>query len=196
MTTSLYEGMFLFDSNLASKDWAGLEKHVQDILTKHGAEILYTEKWPDRRLAYDVKGCKKGTYYLTYFNAVGTAIDGMRRDIQLSERILRHLFVQEEGLEEEMEGRRKKEIEIPPAELSFGRDRGGFESSGRFRRDRDRGGRDGGGRDSGSASKESRGAQERKPAAGGSTETKDSKPSGDEGSTRKAESAGEPASTE
>ncbi len=134
MTKTLYEGMFLLDPNLAQKDWPGLEKHILDLLNRHGAETLYTEKWPERRLAYDVKGCKKGTYYLTYFNAPRDAIVELRRDIQLSERILRVLFVQEEGLAEEMEGRKSHEIEIPPADLSFARDRG-FDSGGRSRRD-------------------------------------------------------------
>jgi ribosomal protein S6 len=114
--------MFLLDSGLASKDWVGLEKHILEILTKYGAETVYSEKWPDRRLAYEVRGCKKGTYYLTYFNAPRGSITEIRRDVQLSERILRALFIQEEGIEDEMVGRRNKEIEIPPAELSFGRD--------------------------------------------------------------------------
>jgi small subunit ribosomal protein S6 len=64
-TLRLYEGMFLIDSNLAAKDWTELETHIQEILKRNRAELLYSERWPDRRLAYDIKGCKKGTYYLT-----------------------------------------------------------------------------------------------------------------------------------
>lgn len=131
----LYEGMFLLDSNLASKDWTGLEKHIQDILQRHQAEVLYSEKWPDRRLAYDVAGCKKGTYYLTYFKAPSASIQEIRRDVNLSERILRHLIVQEAGLEQEMERRKNREIEIPPADLSFDDDRFSFSPRGRFRRE-------------------------------------------------------------
>ena len=83
MSTQLYEGMFLLDSKLVSKDWASLEKHILDLLKRHGAETLYSERWPERRLAYEVKGCKKGTYFLTYFNATGTAIPELHRDIEL-----------------------------------------------------------------------------------------------------------------
>ena len=129
----LYEGLFLMDSNLAAKDWPGLEGHVHEILKKHGAELLHTEKWPDRRLAYEIKGCKKGTYYLTYFNAPSTSIDGMRSDIALSERIIRVMFVSERGLEEEMERRKNKEIGAPPAD--FFDDRGGYTLRARSRRD-------------------------------------------------------------
>jgi small subunit ribosomal protein S6 len=133
----LYEGMFLMDSNLAAKDWSSLEAHIQDILKKHRAELLYSERWPDRRLAYDVKGVKKGTHYLTYFKAPPEAIREIERDARLSERILRILIIQERGLEREMERRRNREITAPPAELSFeddryeGREYGGFGSRSR-----------------------------------------------------------------
>jgi ribosomal protein S6 len=119
----LYEGMFLLDSNLATKDWASLETHIQDILKRNRAEILYSEKWPDRKLAYDVKGCKKGTYYLTYFNASAEAIRDIEHDCGLSERILRILIIQEAGLDREMERRKNREITAPPSELSFEDDR-------------------------------------------------------------------------
>lgn len=106
--TRLYEGMFLFDTNLASKDWPGLETHVEDVLKKNSGELLYAERWPDRKLAYEIRGCKKGTYYLTYFQAPSESIPGLERDCQLSERVLRLLVVQDEGLEDELERCRKR----------------------------------------------------------------------------------------
>jgi len=137
----LYEGMFLIDSNLAGQDWPALEAHIQEILKKNHCEVLYAEKWPDRRLAYDIKGCKKGTYYLTYFNAPNDAIKGIHSDAYLSERILRLLIIQERGLDREMERRKNREITAPPTDLSFEDDRyesrefgGGFGGGSRFRR--------------------------------------------------------------
>ena len=35
--------------------------------------MVYSERWPDRKLAYEVKGCRKGTYFLPYFTAPGPA---------------------------------------------------------------------------------------------------------------------------
>ena len=101
----LYEGMFLFDSNLATKDWPGLEHHVQDLLQRNAAELVYSERWPDRKLSYEIKGCKKGTYYLTYFNAEPDAVRGLRRDCQLSERVLRVFVLYDESFVEECKGR-------------------------------------------------------------------------------------------
>jgi small subunit ribosomal protein S6 len=118
----LYEGMFLFDSNLAVKDWPGLENHVREILTKNGAELVYAEHWPDRKLYYEIKGCKKGTYYLTYFRAPLGAVQGIQHDTELSERILRLLVIHDEELESDCEKRIKKEITGSPEEIAAKRE--------------------------------------------------------------------------
>lgn len=126
----LYEGMFLFDSNLAAKDWPGLERHVQEILTKNGAELVYSERWPDRKLCYDVKGAKKGTYYLTYFRAPPANTRQVQRDSELSERILRLLIVQDEGLEADCQKRINREVTGSPEEIEELRERKRREAAG------------------------------------------------------------------
>ena len=107
----LYEGLFLFDANLAAKDWPGLEKHVGDLLQKNEANLVYSERWPDRKLAYEVKGCRKGTYFLTYFNAPGPAITTLYRDVQLSERVLRLMVLQNEYIEEVLDAHKARQAE-------------------------------------------------------------------------------------
>ncbi len=97
----LYEGMFVFDANYAGKDWPGLEQHVNDLVQRHEGQLVHSERWPDRKLAYEMKGCKKGTYYLTYFNAPTTAIQGLQRDCELSDRVLRAMFLYEDELAED-----------------------------------------------------------------------------------------------
>ncbi len=107
----LYEGLFLFDANLAAKDWPGLEKHVGDLLQKNEADLVYSERWPDRKLAYEVKGCRKGTYFLTYFNAPGPAITTLHRDVQLSERVLRLMVLQNDYIEEVLDAHKARQAE-------------------------------------------------------------------------------------
>lgn len=103
----LYEGMFLFDANQTVRRWAELEDRVHQIFQKNDASLQYSERWPDQRLAYEIKGCRKGTHFLTYFKADPSRIAQIRRDTELSEDILRVLILHEEGLEQEMESRRK-----------------------------------------------------------------------------------------
>lgn len=103
----LYEGMFLFDSNQTVRRWAELEDRVQQIFQKNEASIEYSERWPDQRLAYEINGVRKGTYFLTYFKAEPGSIQQIRRDTELTEDIVRVLILQEEGLEKEMATRKK-----------------------------------------------------------------------------------------
>jgi small subunit ribosomal protein S6 len=123
VASKMYEGMFLFDSNLAAKDWPGLEKHVQDLLQKNSAELVYSERWPDRKLSYEIRGMKKGSYYLTYFRAPPTAIQGIKRDTELSERVVRVLILHDETLEEDCAKRLSKEITGSPEEIEERREK-------------------------------------------------------------------------
>jgi len=91
MAANTYECMFLLDPSKVSGDVAGAAKQVETILTKNHAEVLASRQWDERRLAYPVKGQKKGLYYLTYFRSEGKNLVGIERDCALSEMILRYL---------------------------------------------------------------------------------------------------------
>ncbi|NUO07437.1 MAG: 30S ribosomal protein S6 [Candidatus Brocadia sp.] len=96
----MYEGLFLIDNAHASMEWDNVVKHIHDILQKYGVEILKTEKWGEKKLAYKIKGHKRGTYLLIHFNAKNTAIAMIKRDFQLSDYIVRSLIVKDEKIEE------------------------------------------------------------------------------------------------
>lgn len=96
----MYEGLFLLDNTHASMEWDNVVKHIHDILQKNGAEILKTEKWGEKKLAYKIKGHKRGTYLLIHFHAKNSAITTMKRDFQLSDYIIRSLIVKDDKIEE------------------------------------------------------------------------------------------------
>ncbi len=87
-----YEAMFLIDNTKAS-DWDSAVQHVHDILKKGGAQVISTDKWGERKLAYHVNGHRRGTYMQIYFDAATDAIPDMRRDCLLSDAILRTLIL-------------------------------------------------------------------------------------------------------
>ena len=96
----MYEGLFLIDNAHANTEWDNVVKHIHDILQKNGAEILKTEKWGEKKLAYKIKSHKRGTYLLVHFNAKNSAITTVRRDFQLSDYIVRFLIVKDDKIEE------------------------------------------------------------------------------------------------
>jgi ribosomal protein S6 len=101
MVVKNYEGLFLLDSGYASANWDAVVKEIVGILERRGAEIIRLVKWDDRRLAYEIRHHKRGTYVLVFFKAPGKALKEIERDAQLSETILRLLVVRRERMDEQ-----------------------------------------------------------------------------------------------
>ena len=87
-----YEAMFLFDPGMLT-DWDSVQKEVLRLLERAGAQVVACSRWDERRLAYEIKGRKRGVYALTYFKADPTKIVGIERDVSLSESALRCLII-------------------------------------------------------------------------------------------------------
>jgi small subunit ribosomal protein S6 len=85
--------MFLLDTNKVAGDVPTAVKQLHGILERNHAEVLASRPWDERRLAYPIKGHKKGLYYLTYFRTEGTNVVGIERDFALNETILRTLIL-------------------------------------------------------------------------------------------------------
>jgi small subunit ribosomal protein S6 len=93
MPANVYECMFLLDSNKVAGDTAAVAKQIHGILERNQAEVLASRPWDDRKLAYPVKGHKKGLYYLTYFRTEGKNLATIERDFALNETVLRNLIL-------------------------------------------------------------------------------------------------------
>ena len=110
-----YEGMFLFPQTVAA-DLQSAVDHITEILSKGEAELISLCKWDERRLAYDIKGNKRGVYFLTYFRCDAHKLAQIERDARLSEKLLRSMIVRADHLAPEqmaaMEGRQQLADEI------------------------------------------------------------------------------------
>jgi small subunit ribosomal protein S6 len=93
LAQNVYEGMYILDSNRYSRDPNGVSGQIPDMIQKLGGEILANRLWEDRRLAYPIKGHRKGTYWLTYFRLDSTQLTALNRQCQLSDSIVRNLFL-------------------------------------------------------------------------------------------------------
>ncbi|MGE3806795.1 MAG: 30S ribosomal protein S6 [Gemmataceae bacterium] len=91
--TNTYECMFLLDTNKVSGDVQAAAKQLHALLEKNKGEVLASRPWDERRLAYPIKGQKKGLFYLTYFRGPSNSLVEIERDIALNEMILRTLIL-------------------------------------------------------------------------------------------------------
>ncbi|MEX0678744.1 MAG: 30S ribosomal protein S6 [Pirellulales bacterium] len=93
MAVNVYEGMYILDSNRYARDPAAVSDQIPTMIQKLGGEILASRLWEERRLAYSIDGHRKGTYWLTYFKLESGQLTPLSRQCQLSETILRTLFL-------------------------------------------------------------------------------------------------------
>jgi small subunit ribosomal protein S6 len=122
---SLYEGLFLVDSGFANKDSEAAVELCSTVLTKHKATVIRCEVWGEQRLAYEIRGQKRGAYVLAAFNIDPLKMQEVELECRLTERIFRYLFVNRDSVpiekwfkryEAPKAPRKEVEIEIPELE--------------------------------------------------------------------------------
>src|SRR5580704_3984829 len=85
--------MFLLDTNKYAANPQGVSGDVLAILERVGAKVLATRPWQDGKLAYDVKGHRKGLHYLVYFSMDSRQLLEIDRLAKFNESILRHMLI-------------------------------------------------------------------------------------------------------
>ena len=96
MAENVYEGMFILDSSRYGRDPDALSGRISGMIQGAGGEILVSRLWEERRLAYPIKGHRRGTYWLTYFRLDSSRLAEIERECKLNESILRKLFLKVE----------------------------------------------------------------------------------------------------
>jgi small subunit ribosomal protein S6 len=92
-----YEGLFLFPQ-AAITNLQGAVDHIKMLLERAGAQIISLRKWEERRLAYEIKGNKRGVYFIVYFKARASKMTSLDRDCNLSEELLRVMITRADHL--------------------------------------------------------------------------------------------------
>lgn len=89
----VYEGLFILDANRLARDREGLPRDLNGLIEAADGEIEVSRLWEERRLAYPIKGQRKGAYWITYFRLPTSKVTELTRSCELAEGILRQLFV-------------------------------------------------------------------------------------------------------
>jgi small subunit ribosomal protein S6 len=80
-----YEAMFLVAPSGAAEPQAAIDL-CRGIIERHGGQIIVIKRWDERKLAFEIKKQKRGTYVIAYFRAPGTAVAPIERDVNLRPR--------------------------------------------------------------------------------------------------------------
>jgi small subunit ribosomal protein S6 len=91
--TAVYEGLFILDSNKFARDRDSLSRELEGLVDAVDGEILVSRLWEERRLAFPIKGQRKGAYWLMYFRMPTLRLTELTRACEINDSILRQLFV-------------------------------------------------------------------------------------------------------
>ena len=88
-----YEMMTVFHPRLNADETAAAIAALQEQIVANGGEMLSTDEWGRRRLAYPIDGVADGHYVLMTFNLPAAGAAPLERWIRISETTLRHLLI-------------------------------------------------------------------------------------------------------
>jgi small subunit ribosomal protein S6 len=103
----LYETTFITDSRQPESEIETEIKRVEETITSNGGEIVETQRWGVRRLAYEIEKQKQGYYAHFLYKSESEVPSKLETGFRVNEKIMRFLTVVSEiDLEE-----RKRRIE-------------------------------------------------------------------------------------
>ena len=88
-----YETVFIVTPVLSDEQMKETVEKYTNFLKERGAEIVFTNNWGMRKLAYPIKKKTTGYYYLIEFKAEGSLIADLETAYKRDERLLRFLTV-------------------------------------------------------------------------------------------------------
>ncbi len=91
-----YEIMFIVKTTIGEDEVKATSKKFQDILTNDGAKIVDFNEMGQRELAYEIKDCKTGFYFVITCEASDKAVKEFDRLAAIDSNILRHLIINKE----------------------------------------------------------------------------------------------------
>ena len=95
-----YEHTFIARQDLSPQQAQTLAETYAALITEQGGEVVKSEYWGLRNLAYRIRKNRKGHYVHLNLKAAAAAIDELERQERLSDDVIRYLTVKVEQLEE------------------------------------------------------------------------------------------------
>ncbi len=91
LASNVYECMFILDSNRYARDPNGVSGQIPTMIEQSGGEVLASRLWNEQRLAYPIRGQRKGAYWLTYFRMETEKVVEFDRSCRLNDNVMRNL---------------------------------------------------------------------------------------------------------
>jgi small subunit ribosomal protein S6 len=89
-----YEVIVIYEAGLTEEALEAQVESFRGFLDREGTELLEVQKWGKRRLAYEIKKKRDGSYVLFRVKGKATLPHAVDRHLKFSEVVLRYLAVE------------------------------------------------------------------------------------------------------
>ncbi|MFI3320368.1 MAG: 30S ribosomal protein S6 [Rikenellaceae bacterium] len=105
-----YETVFIVTPVLSEAQVQEVADKFQGVITENGGQIVNSEKWGLKKLAYPIQKKTTGFYYLVEFAAEGDIIEKLETQYRRDERVIRFLTFKQDKYAVEYSARRRAKL--------------------------------------------------------------------------------------
>ena len=87
-----YELMVIFTPVLSDEDFKASQAKYTDFIKSHGGEVVHTNPWGLKSLAYPIQKKTTGLYWVLEYKAPSTFNEQLKIQLLRDENVLRHMF--------------------------------------------------------------------------------------------------------
>lgn len=88
-----YEIVYVIRPDLTDEQRAAKVERIQSLVTESGGDLVKTEEWGRRVLAYEIRHFTDGVYGFTQFHLPPAAVKSIQDRLNIDEELLRYQIV-------------------------------------------------------------------------------------------------------
>ncbi len=86
-----YEALYIVRPDLTEEDYAATVEKFNAIILANGGEVVKTDVWGKKKLAYEIEKLREGYYVLVTFNAAAELPLELERNFKIADNIMRFM---------------------------------------------------------------------------------------------------------
>lgn len=88
-----YESMIILKPQLSQDEAVAENEKAVSVLIENGGELIKTDAWGKRQLAYPINKLNEGYYFINYFKTESERIKGIQKLFNINDSILRFIII-------------------------------------------------------------------------------------------------------
>lgn len=91
-----YEMMYVVKPDLDEEKLAAVVEKFNGLIAANGGEVVTSDKWGKRRLAYEINDYREGIYILVNFKGEAGTAQELDRVMKITDEILRFMIIRKD----------------------------------------------------------------------------------------------------